>query len=294
MEAGYRVDLATVASTFGSSPRPVGSMAAIRDDGLMVGSLSGGCVEKYLVSEQRAENSTATLSITITDEEAKQHGLLCGGRMTLLVEPVTKQSRLPELLEQLQNNQRTVRQVELGSGAVTIRKAVTEDSFTFDEHTLINPLGSTHTLILIGANELARYCTEFSAAADFNVVVIEPRASFRDSWPLASPLPLDLMPDDGVKAYALDGPFSLVTLTHDPSLDDLALMEAMENPHCFIGALGSNKSHEKRLKRLTALGANPASLERINAPVGMPIGSRTSAEIAISIVAELIHYRALS
>lgn len=293
MAAGSRVDLATVASTFGSSPRPVGSMAAIRDDGLMVGSLSGGCVEKHIVSQSRQRDSASTLTVTLSDEEAKQHGLLCGGRMTLLLESVTEQSRLPELLERLEQNRRTVRQVDIASGSVTLREANGKDRFQFNEHTLSNPIGSAHTLILIGANELARYCAEFSMAADFHVVIIEPRESFRASWPLAAPLPIDLLPDDGVKAYASDHAFSVVTLTHDPSLDDLALLQALENPQCFIGALGSRKSHDKRLKRLTALGADTRALDRINAPVGVSIGSRTSAEIAIAIVAELIRHRAL-
>ena len=289
---GHDVELVTVVGTFGSSPRPVGSLAAVRHDGMMAGSVSGGCVEKQLVERMRLGDTQNNLSYKISDEEAKRHGLLCGGEIELVFETITASSKLAELQARLANNIRTRRTLNLLTGNVELSDAKRSDQFEYDGDAVVNIIGPRCHLLIIGANELARFTAEFATAVDFTVTAADPRKEFRDSWPIANVTTVDAMPDDAVKAISQHEHCGVLALTHDPNLDDLALMEALELDLFYVGALGSTRSHEKRLHRLRGFDIPEDKLSSIQAPIGLSIGSRTSAEIAIAIVGELIQHRA--
>ena len=289
---GHSVELVTVVNTFGSSPRPIGSLAAVRHDGLMAGSVSGGCVEKQLVERMRLGQCENSVSYRIDDEEAKRHGLLCGGEIELVFETVTDSSKLVELQTRLTNNIRTRRTLNLSTGAVELSDATREDLFEYSGNTVVNVIGPRCHLLLIGANELARFTAEFAVAVDFTVTVAEPRDEFRSSWSVTNVAAVNSMPDDAVKAHSQHEHCGVLALTHDPNLDDLALMEALELDLFYVGALGSKRSHEKRIHRLKGFDIPKDKLSRIQAPIGLSIGSRTSAEIAVAIVGELILHRA--
>ena len=289
---GHDVELVTVVNTFGSSPRPVGSMAAVRHDGLLVGSVSGGCIEKQLVERMRSGEHSHSTAYRISDEEAKRHGLLCGGQIELVFETLTPLSQLEELQTRMANKVRTRRTLNLATGEVQLTDAAREDKFEYQDNTVVNVIGPNYHLLIIGANELARFTAEFAIAVDFSVTVAEPRKEFLASWPSSQVAALDSMPDDAVKELSHHEHCGVLALTHDPNLDDLALMEALERDLFYVGALGSKRSHEKRLHRLRGFDITEDKLSLIQAPIGLSIGSRTSAEIAISIVAELIQHRA--
>ncbi len=289
---GHGVELITVVKTFGSSPRPVGSLAAVRHDGHMVGSVSGGCIEKQLVEQIRSGHNPAPITYNVTDAEAKRFGLMCGGSIELLFENVSENSKLSELQQRLNRNQRTTRHLHVATGEVTLNDAAEQDQFHFDGESLINILGANYHLIIIGANELSRFTVEFAQAVDFEVSVIEPREEFNASWPIPTPTPINQMPDDAVIELARHEHCGVLALTHDPNLDDLALLEALTKNLFYVGALGSTRSHEKRLARLRHFDAPENKLDTIHAPIGVNIGSRTASEIAISIVAELVKLRA--
>jgi len=290
--AGHDVNLVTVVNTFGSSPRPVGTIAAVRHDGLLIGSVSGGCIEKQLVASFQQNNTKKTVSYRINDAEAKRYGLMCGGEIELVFEQVGDVSEFRQVAQRLQQGQRVQRRVNVNTGDSSLHDAATNDRFAWDGNLLVQVFGSSQRVIIIGAAELSRYTAQFAGAADFDVIVAEPRAEFRAAWPLDSPLPIDEMPDDAVKTYATHQQCAVLALTHDPNLDDLALLEALSLDIFYVGALGSNRSHKKRIQRLQQFDVDAERLANMHAPVGLTIGSRSSAEIAIAIVAQLIQCRA--
>jgi len=290
----HAVDLVTVVRTFGSAPRPVGTMAAVRHDGLLIGSVSGGCIEKQLVESIRKQGLSTSVVYRVTDAEAKRFGLMCGGEIELVFEPISERSQLHPLLARLLAGQQTTRRLDISTGTVELTDRVETDQFHMDGKTVTNPLGPNHRLILIGSNELARFTAQFASALDFEIRVCDPRKEFRATWTLNGITPIDLMPDDAVKRYATHANCAVLTLTHDPNLDDLALIESCERKLFYVGALGSSRSHEKRLHRLRGLDISEPVLKSIKAPIGLSIGSRTSAEIAVSIVAELVQARSMS
>jgi len=236
-----------------------------------VGSVSGGCIEKQLVEALRKGGESQSVAYRISDTEAKRYGLMCGGDIELVFETVTNTSKIPQLLAGLQAGDRMKRTLELSTGEIKLSTATDADQFSWDEQTLVQILGAHHRLIIIGAGELSRFTAQFASAADFEVQVCEPREEFRQAWPLLSYAPLDKMPDDAVKEFATHTNCAVLALTHDPNLDDLALMEAMH--------------------RLRAFDYTDQQLATIHAPIGISIGSRSSAEIAVSIVAQLIQFR---
>ena len=290
-EAGHAVRLVTVTSTWGSSPRPPGSMAVVRGDGAVAGSVSGGCIERQL-AEARAGGRASSLRMTVGDEDARRVGLTCGGRLELVFEAVADAAPFRRIVEAVATRRRVVRESDVEAGTATVRDATRADVFGWDGQRLVRVFGPDWRVLLVGGGELSRHVARFATELDFDVVVCEPRAPFRAAFDVAGVELVDELPDDAVAARAADARSAVLALTHEPSLDDLALEEAL-GADCFhVGALGSRRSHARRLERLTALGVDPAVFARISAPVGLDIGSRTAAEIAISIVAELVRVRA--
>jgi len=288
---GHAVELVTVVRTWGSSPRPQGSIAAIREDGVLAGSVSGGCVETQLSEQFRARDMPQVHTHRIDDEHARRYGLACGGELELLFETLNDAVIIEQLLQHLANRQRVVRRVSTHSQEVSIELAKEQDVFNWQAPYLTQVFGPCWQLLLVGAGELSRYTASFAKALDFDVLVVDPRDKFRENWDVDNVPVLDMSPDDAVLQYATDDRSAVLALSHDPNIDDLALMEALPSKAFHVGALGSVRNYEKRCKRLAGLDVPLSSIERLKGPVGISIGARGSAEIAVSIVAELIQVR---
>lgn len=291
LEQDRGVELVTVARTWGSSPRPPGSLAAIRDDGVLVGSVSGGCVEKQLSESFQNTDKSRAFTHRIDDEDARRFGLACGGELELVFETLHHARPLRDILAKLDRRERVKRQVHVGDQAASLIPADRGDMFSWDGQTLEQVFGPAWRVLIIGAGQLSRYTAEFALALDFEVVVCEPRPEFRQAWQVSGAELIELLPDDAVLKHAMDPQSAVLALTHDPNLDDLALLEALPGQAFYVGALGSKRNYERRCKRLVDLDVAEESVARLRGPVGLSIGSRTSAEIAISIVAELVQVK---
>jgi xanthine dehydrogenase accessory factor len=294
-KAGHRVTFGTIVRTWGSAPRPIGALVVIRDDGQVVGSVSGGCVEDDLVEKVRAGNVAKDkpqhITYGVTNEEATRWGLPCGGTLELVMEPVTEQSRFGELLETISKQQLVKRRLEMDSGKVSMQAGTTDDVLEFDGKVLSTVHGPRWRLFLIGAGQLTRYLAEMARMLDYQVIVVDPREEYANGWDLKG-VPLDRgMPDDIVAAANLDGHSAVVALTHDPKLDDLALMEALKSPAFYVGAIGSKKNNDARRVRLKEFDVSEGEIARLRGPVGLYIGSKTPPEIAVAILAEMTAVR---
>ena len=292
---GHRAALGTIVKTWGSAPRPIGAMVAIRDDGQIVGSVSGGCVEDDLVEKVKEKFAAAKkpelVTYGVTNEEATRWGLPCGGTLQLVVEPVSDKSGIADLLAKIQSQQLVKRRVEMDSGRATLEPGRWQDVLEFDGRVLSTVHGPRWRLVLIGAGQLTRYLAEMARMLDYHVVVIDPREEYANSWDLAS-VPINRgMPDDIVRELELDGHSALVALTHDPKLDDLALMEGLKSAAFYVGAIGSKKNNDARRERLKDFDVSADEIARLRGPVGLYIGSKTPPEIAVAILAEMTAVR---
>ena len=292
---GRRVVLATIVETWGSSPRPPGAMLAIRDDGQVAGSVSGGCVEDDLIYKIRNQSlAVGRPEIAIygvTKEEAQRFGLPWGGTLKLVLEPVSAESRLEELLGRVERHELVARALNMRSGRVTLSSAGRDDQLSFDDNVLKSVHGPRWRLLIIGAGQLSKYVAQMAQALDYQVTVCDPRAEYADTWDVEGAQLDRGMPDDVVLGMSLDARSAVVAVTHDPKLDDLALIEALKSPAFYVGALGSRLNTEKRRERLQQFDLSRAELERLHGPVGLRIGSKTPPEIAVSILAEITAVR---
>jgi len=294
-KAGRQVALGTIVKTWGSAPRPVGAMVAIRDDGQVVGSVSGGCVEDDLIEKIKTKAIAAQkpelVTYGVTNEEATRWGLPCGGTLQLVMEPLSEKSRIGELLAQISNQVLVKRRVDMDSGRATLEPGRWQDVLEFDGSVLSAVHGPRWRLVLIGAGQLTRYLAEMARMLDYHVVVIDPREEYANGWDLPS-VPLERgMPDDLVREMNLDGHSAIVALTHDPKLDDLALMEALKSAAFYVGAIGSKKNNDARRLRLREFDVSDEEIARLRGPVGLYIGSKTPPEIAVAILAEMTAVR---
>lgn len=292
--AGERVTLITIARTWGSSPRAVGALAAVRGDGRLAGSVSGGCVEEDLIQRLCGQDPPLRPEIVtygVGGQEAARFGLPCGGRLELVVEAVQDPGGLLAVLDTLEGRGLVARRLELDSGRVSLHPAGRDREFHYDGQVLEKVFGPAWRLLIVGANQLARYLAEMALALDYQVIVCDPRAEIRAAWEAPGAALDPRMPDDAVKALADDPRSAVVTVTHDPRIDDMALMEALDCGAFYIGALGSRLSTAKRRERLRQLEVSEAGLARLHGPVGLDIGSRTPAEIAVAILAEITAVR---
>jgi xanthine dehydrogenase accessory factor len=292
---GRRVALGTIVKTWGSAPRPVGAMVAIRDDGQIAGSVSGGCVEDDLIEKIKERSIAAQkpelVTYGVTNEQATRWGLPCGGTLQLVMEPVKEESRIAELLERVSQQQLVKRRLDMASGRASLEPGRWQDVLEFDGALLSSVHGPRWRLVLIGAGQLTRYLAEMARMLDYHVVVIDPREEYANGWDLAS-VPLERgMPDDLVRELQLDGHSAIVALTHDPKLDDLALMEALKSAAFYVGAIGSKKNNDARRERLREFDLSHDEIARLRGPVGLYIGSKTPPEIAVAILAEMTAVR---
>ena len=291
LQSGQRVALATVAETWGSSPRPVGSWLAIRDDGQVVGSVSGGCVEEDLIARVRKDIFQQTkpevVIYGISKEEAARFGLPCGGTLRIVVEPNPSLAGLQQLAERIQNKRITQRRLHLQSGDFDLMDGKREDIFHYDQHTMSAIYGPRWRIIIIGAGQLSQYLAHMGLALDYEIFIIDPREEFATGLNIEGVQFMSGMPDDVIIELGIDSHTAILALTHDPKLDDMGLLEALKSPAFYIGALGSRANTAKRKERLALFDLSKDQIDRLHGPVGMFIGAKTPPEIAVSILAEI-------
>jgi len=292
LKTGHRVAIATVVQTWGSAPRPVGSWLAIRQDGQVAGSVSGGCVEDDLI--RRVQNDILTRSTPemvvygISQQEAARFGIPCGGTLRLLIEPKPEQVILEQLLGSISSHQITLRSVDLSTGHSTLSNGDRSDIFLCDEKLMRTTYGPRWRMVLIGAGQLSLYTADFALAADFEVIVIDPREEYAEGIDRNDLTFIKGMPDDVLLELDIDAHTAVIALTHDPKLDDMALMEALKSSAFYIGALGSKMNTQKRKDRLLDFDLSKEQVEKLHGPVGLRIGALPPPEIAISIMAEVL------
>lgn len=297
LAAGHRVLLATVARTWGSSPRPVGSMMALRNDGRVVGSVSGGCIEDDLIHRYTTAYGGSGLPDAQPDvvrygvsaDDAHRFGLPCGGTLELVLEFCPDWRSLHELLGHLDAGHLVRRRLQLDSNQVALEHSAQPEQFSFDGRQMLNTLGPGYRLLMIGAGALAEYLATMALFNGFKVTVCDPRPEYVETWAVNGVEKVVGMPDDVVRAFAVDLRTCIVALSHDPKLDDLALLEALQSPAFYIGAIGSRRNSQLRRERLIEhFGETEASLQKLHGPIGIFIGSKTPAEIAVSVMAEIL------
>jgi xanthine dehydrogenase accessory factor len=292
LREGRRIAIATVVQTWGSSPRPVGSWLAIRDDGQVVGSVSGGCVEDDLIRRVQTEilvrNLPEMVVYGVSREEAARFGLPCGGTLRLLVEPRPEQAILESILEMIEDHKLILRSVDLQTGKSVLRQGSKSDGFSLNDRTMQTSYGPRWRMFVIGAGQLSLYVANFAIASDFDVIVIDPREEYAEGLDLKGIQFIKGMPDDVMQELGIDSHTAIVALTHDPKIDDLALIDALQSDAFYIGALGSLTNTLVRKERLREFNVSTEQLERLHGPVGLAIGALTPPEIAVSVMAEII------
>ena len=291
LRAGHACEYVTVVRTWGSSPRPVGATMAIRADGQVVGSVSGGCIEDDLIAAVREKGIVRTapevLTYGISADEAHRFGLPCGGTIQLVVEPLGAHSRMDELLALAQRRVLTRRTLDLDSGAVALSEGVADEPLRLEDRRLVSIHGPRLRLLIIGAGQLSQFLAQIAVGLEYQVTVCDPREEYRGSWSLPGVRVVHTMPDDEVLSMRLDNRSAVVALTHDPKLDDMALMEALKTDAFYVGAIGSRVNNARRRERLRELDLTDEQIARLHGPIGIYIGSKTPYEIAVSILAEL-------
>jgi xanthine dehydrogenase accessory factor len=291
IDEGRPVLLVTVVKTWGSSPRPEGAMLAVRDDGLVVGSVSGGCIEDDIIDRTRRLGMTQTRSEAVTygvsADEARRFGLPCGGTIQLVREPLTRESGIRALLREIEAGHLVARRLDLLTGQATLHPAQAVDGLVFDGTTLTTIHGPRYRMLVIGASQLSKYLAQIAVGLGYQVTICDPRDEYTETWDIPGVEVVRTMPDDTVRAMRLDERCAVVALTHDPKLDDLALMEALKSPAFYVGALGSRANNAKRRERLLDFDVTAEEIARLHGPIGIYIGSRTPPEIAVSIAAEI-------
>ncbi|HEY0962701.1 MAG TPA: XdhC family protein [Pseudomonadales bacterium] len=298
LEAGKRCWLCTIIETFGSSPRPVGSLLACNEDGLYVGSLSGGCVEDNLRDSIRsgelARAKPERIRYGVTVEDVLRLGLPCGGSLEVVIEPLAP-AQAPlyrELATLIAARALVTRKVDLATGAATLQPAPVFKRLTCSDATLEHIYGPSFRLLLVGAVQVAWFLADMAQALDYEVEICDPRLELVANAPPTRAKVVQAMPDDWLRNKAIDQNTAVIALCHDPRIDDMALMEALPGNAFYVGAMGSERTSEKRRARLLDLDVTPEQLARLHAPVGLDLGSKTPPEIAIAILAELTQLRA--
>jgi xanthine dehydrogenase accessory factor len=300
--AGKRALLATVVRTWGSSPRPTGSIMALCEDGSVIGSVSGGCIEDDLIhrftpayagkagaGHEIPTGPPAFVKYGVTADEAHRFGLPCGGTLELLLEYDPDPASLAELVTALEAGRLMRRVVRLADGQVTLEEAGAPQELQLEEARLANTYGPEYRMLLIGAGQLTEYLATMALFCGFAVTVCDPREEYRGGWSVSGVRVLPDMPDDVVTAFRADRRSCVVALTHDPKLDDLALLEALQTEAFYIGAIGSRRNNAARHDRMHEhFGVSDADLARLRGPIGIYVGSKTPPEIAVSIMAEII------
>jgi xanthine dehydrogenase accessory factor len=292
--AGHKVWLVTVIETWGSAPRPPGALLCLRDDGPVVGSVSGGCVEDDLIDRVRHGERVDTASMItygVTKEEAARFGLPCGGNLRLVQEPLRDVTWIDEVLACTARHELVARRLDLQTQAVAVEPARRGEAFSFDGRTLRAVFGPRWRLLIIGAGQLSRVLAQMALPLDFEVTCCDPREEYHLTWDVPGTLFTKGMPDDVATEMQLDPHSAVVAVTHDPKLDDMVLLEALKSPAFYVGALGSRSNTARRKERLAMFDLTPEEIARLHGPVGLDLGGKTPAEIAVAILAEVIAVR---
>jgi xanthine dehydrogenase accessory factor len=298
----HKAVLVTVVQTWGSSPRPVGSIMALCETGAVVGSVSGGCIEDDLIAQYAHTSIQAghvprpihdappeRVKYGITAEEANRFGLPCGGTLELLLEFNPNPETLKLLIQSLEKGELMQRITDLKTGAVTLNSTQTVAALKMNDEQLINTFGPQYRMLLIGAGQLGEYIATMALFCGFSVTICDPRESYALGWRTQGVSHMSDWPDDAVKRFAPDRRTCVLALTHDPKLDDLALLEAIETEAFYVGAIGSRKNNQARKQRMIEhFEQTETTLAKLKGPIGVFIGSKTPAEIAVSIMAEVL------
>ncbi|HYN53804.1 MAG TPA: XdhC family protein [Methylotenera sp.] len=295
LNSGYKAHLFTVVQTWGSAPRLPGAVLVVRGDGHLIGSVSGGCIEDDLADKARNQELPTTPSIMeygISRDEAQRFRIPCGGRLQIFVEPLNTPAHLQALVESLVDRKLIKRSVNINTGQVKLMEVLPEGLPKIDGDWFHTYFGPQWRLLIIGANQLGSLLASMAQVLDFDVLICEPRQEIRAEWHVEGVTWVEGMPDDVVLEIEPDGHTAIVAVTHDPKLDDMALLEALKSDAFYVGALGSHRNQEKRRERMRMFDLNELEISTLRGPVGLNIGSRTPAEIAIAILAELIQVRA--
>jgi xanthine dehydrogenase accessory factor len=292
LEEGAVVYLVTVVRTWGSAPRRPGALMAIHPDGRFEGSVSGGCVEDDLIQRSlRGEFECQTprlIKYGVSTAVTRRIGLPCGGRLELLVEYIDTVSSLRTLIETMDARQRITRHVCIGTGESHLQRTSEFRPFAFDGDNLVKVFGPAWRMLIIGAGELAQRVAQLALTLDYAVTICDSRPEYVGGWDVEGTEFSSVNPSEFVSQFQPDPRTVILALAHAPVLEDEALVVALQSKAFYVGALGSLKNQRARLKRLQRLGLDQEQLGRLHGPVGLDIGSRTPAEIAIAITAELI------
>ncbi|NIP16255.1 MAG: hypothetical protein GWM88_16560 [Pseudomonadales bacterium] len=293
--------LATVVGTWGSSPRPIGSLLACDADGHLVGSLSGGCVEDDLLEKltggELAAERAQTFEYGVTAEESEKFGLPCGGSLLIVIEPVAAdaayKAHMSHIKDQLAQRRCVKRTVDLKRRSFTASEVPQHEPLLWDADSqiLTHTYGPRYQLFIIGAGMVSKYLAEMAQMLDYQVTVCDPRADLLNDFGIAGVKLVADMPDDAIKAHASDPASAIVALTHDPRIDDMGMMQALTTDAFYVGAMGSSRTSASRRERLAALDLSEEQIGALHAPIGLPIGSKTPPEIAIAILAEITAVR---
>ncbi len=293
--SGHEVTLVTVVQTWGSAPRPPGALLAVRGDGIVSGSVSGGCVEDDLIARIKSgerSDRPAMIAYGVSQEEAARFGLPCGGTLRLVQEPLTDPAWIEDVLRRTASHRLVSRTLTLATGEIALADATRGQAMRFDGLALTTVFGPRFRLLLIGAGQLSQAVAAMAQMIDFEVLVCDPRGEYAAALAIEGVTRVAGMPDDAVRELKPDAHTAIVALTHDPKLDDMALLEALQSDAFYVGALGSARNQATRKQRLAEhFDLSPEALARLHGPVGLRIGAKTPAEIAVSVIAQIIEVK---
>jgi xanthine dehydrogenase accessory factor len=295
LKKGELVSLVSVVKTWGTSPRPVGSLLAISSGGLFFGSVSGGCVEEDLIEKMAASPVRQVQLLIYGETEAERHyfGLPCGGALQLIAEPLSDIGEVKTLIENIENRKAVVRTTNLTDHSISVLPWHKQDPLLIEPTSQTkgswqNVFGPTWRLMIIGAGETGRFLAEMAEGLGYEILVSDPRPDYRKNWPLKHIPLMKGFPDDIINDLNIDNRTAIVAVSHDPKVDDMALLAALKSPAFYVGALGSKlNNRQRRIRLVEHFDFTEAEVAQLHGPVGLNIGSKTPAEIGLSILAEI-------
>jgi xanthine dehydrogenase accessory factor len=297
---GRNALLVTLVRAWGSSPRAVGSIMALSETGAIAGSVSGGCIEDDLINRYTASRGNLgapsfgdrppqKIRYGITAEKIRRFGLPCGGTLELLLEFNPDAQQLAQIVDRIEAGGLIQRIVHLGDGRATLTPTALNQDLKVDELAMSQTFGPQYRMLLIGGGAIAQYLAGMAQACGFSVTVCDPRDEYTCTWEMPGVSLIRDWPDDGVLRFKPDSRACVIALSHDPKFDDAALLEALKTPAFYIGAIGSRENNRFRHERLSEyFGVTDEMLSRLRGPVGIFIGSKTPAEIAVSVISEVL------
>lgn len=293
-----RAWLCTVVRTWGSSPRPPGSLLAVNDQGEWSGSVSGGCLEEDLIRQVcrglAAGAEPRVIDYGVTEDDQQRWALPCGGRMRLVVECVTLETHAAPLavaLDALEQRRPVTRRVSWETGEWTFLSHSVPETIEETDEALFHTLGPQCRMLMIGAGEVARYVARMALMNSFSVTLCEPRELFLKGWDEPGVPVRECLPDDLIREEFNDTHCAILALGHDPRIDDMGLLAALESEAFYIGAMGSRRTAAQRRERLYELGVTDSRMGRLHAPIGFEIGSKAPPEIAVATMAQVLAER---